>query len=170
MFHTGFPHLALTIPSKTHWICLSFLLFTPNHRAQPRGTPRTLLGSWICVTQRAGQLPRGTQNSPRETPGSQCSHGKGAQALGGTGNWGSHHLWVTRNATCGIAGNGIDPSLDSMLWEVFSKLDDSGMLLAGLERAGVWIWAAQHGTAILCSQGSLQNKIGRMGIQHGVGN
>lgn len=42
-----------------------------------------------------------------------------------------------------LAEIGIDPRLDSMLWEVFSKLDDAGVLLAGLERTGT----AQRGSA-----------------------
>ena len=119
-----------------------------------RETPQTLTGScfvWHREQDRSLTLyccseePKPAQRN-RMIP---MQPWKSGQALEWAGRWGWSHPWMSKERLdMALVEKGIDPSLDSMLWKVFSKLDDSGMLLSGMERARTWIWAAQRGTAL----------------------
>lgn len=135
-------------PGTDHWLCLSTFHLPQSTECSSEGQPRLWWDPGFVWRWGQGRslMLRGTQNSPRETPGSQSRHGKGAQTLEVTGKrLGSGGLTISgwaRNVA--PAENGVDLRLDSMLWEVFPSWIILGCCCQGWE----WIWAAQSGTAM----------------------
>lgn len=157
MSHTGvYGTLHRPFPAKPTGSAFPYFYFPQTTQCSSERHPKLWWGAvfvWHREQDRSlaslVQLLRGTQTSPRETGWSQSRHGKGGQAPEWAGRWGGPYPWMSKEwLDMVLVENGIDPKLDSMLWEVFSKLDDSGTLLSGMERAGTWIWAAQRGTAL----------------------
>lgn len=176
VFHTGvYGTLHRPFPAKPTGSAFPYFNFPQTTQCSSERHPKLWWGPvfvWHREQDRSlaslVQLLRGTQTSPRETGWSQSSHGKGGQALEWAGRWGVPTPgWPRNDWTWYLLKMGLIPGWTRCSGRSFP----SWMILGrccqgwrGLERGSGQLSVALHCLPwdILCFQGSLQNKTGRM--------